>query len=152
MEIESVIGILVIRCWCGQKFVVDTEAVKAGFQYACPACPRGNWINSGSTMAVTLRSNPYGSSKGLGKNNNAMTLEEYKARLAEKILGKKPKVPAKSKNVISFEDSGVNAALIVEVLQGLGYKEKEIMAKIDVAVKDGFFQEDEIIKYILSLK
>ena len=81
-----------------------------------------------------------------------MPIEEYKARLAEKILGKTPKVPAKSKNVVSFEDQGINTALIVDVLQGLGFKEKEIMSKIDVAVKDGFFQEDEIIKHILSLK
>ena len=149
MKIKEVIGILVLECHCGQQFVVNTEAVKNGFQLCC-SCGRGNWRNSGSRIEVTIHQNPHGNNKGLGKESNAMPLEEYKVRLAEKFLGKNPKVPTKHKSVVSFEDNGVNVATIAKTLESLGYSKNEIMGKIDVAVKDGFFHEEEIIKYILG--
>ena len=154
MKIVEFIGILVVQCQgCNERFVVDSQAVKEGFQIQCPCGQAaGNWINNGSQLDITIRSNPYGSGAGLGRNNNAMPLAEYKARLAEKFLGKLPKVSAKHKNVVSFEESSVDVATIASTLEALGYSKKEIMEKIDVAVKDGFFHEDEIIKYILSLK
>ena len=161
MKIVECIGILVLECpGCKQKFVVNTEVAKEGFQWTCQ-CGRLGFTNYRPRLEVSIVGGIEYSQlcsvarQVYGKHYtcaNAMPIEEYKALLAEKILGKKPKVPAKSKNAVSFEDHGINVALIVETLQSLGYKEKEIMSKVDVAVRDGFFQEDEIVRYIFSLK
>jgi hypothetical protein len=121
MKIVECIGILVLECpTCGQKFVVNTETVKAGFQWHCQ-CGRLGYLSCASKLEISIGGGiDYTrmgkvSQKAFDKHlarANAMPIEEYKARLAEKILGKKPKVPAKNKNVISFEDHGVNTTLI----------------------------------------
>ena len=161
MKIVECIGILVLACrGCESQFVVNTEAVKQGFQWHCQ-CGRFGYFGCASKLEVSISGGiDYNHACKAGQKRfdghlrraSAMPLEEYKALLAEKILGKKPRVPTKSKNAVSFEDSGVNIAVIANALQGLGFKDKEIMAKIDVAVRDGFFQEDEIIRHILSFK
>ena len=161
MKIEEVIGILVISCeHCGKKFVPNTENIKSGFQCICD-CGRHHNAMVGTRLQVSLTDGVpyYNMSKESQRDHGrilkqcyAMPVDDYKARLAEKILGKKPKVPTQHKGVISFDDNNVNVVVIVKTLQTLGFNEKEAMEKIDIAVKDGFFHEEEIIKYILSLK
>jgi hypothetical protein len=80
-----------------------------------------------------------------------LPIDEYKTLLVDMMMGKKPKIPAKSKKAVTLEDSGVDVISIVNTLRGLGFTEKEAMGKINVAIKDGFKFEEEIITYIMTL-
>jgi Holliday junction resolvasome RuvABC DNA-binding subunit len=58
----------------------------------------------------------------------------------EVVFGEQPKIPTKDIDVIA----------LVNTLKTLGFNEKEAKQKINVAMRDGFKEEEEIIKYILS--
>jgi adenylate cyclase class IV len=68
------------------------------------------------------------------------------------IEGKKPRVPAKHKNVVEFNINNADYQNLYESLRQLGFPKEEAISKVDIAIKEGFIHETEIIKYILSLK
>lgn len=154
MRICEVIGILVVQCdRCSKKFVVNSEMVKDGFQCRCNCRPTpAGWVTNGSTLEINIRSHPLGNTKNFG-NREAMPLEEYKRLLAGIIIeGKKPKVPPKHKSVIEININNAEYQNLYESLRQLGFSKEEAISKVDIAIKEGFIHETEIIKYILSLQ
>ena len=161
MKVKEVIGILVVECHnCGQQFVVNTEAIKEGFQWGCQ-CGRGAWCGPGANIDIKFNSGlSYDDMGDIGRKRmdkhwttaSAMPLEEYKRMLAGVILeGRKPKVPPKHKNAVGFHLNNEDHEKLYATLRQLGFKKEEAIAKVDIAVQEGFIHEPEIIKYILSL-
>jgi len=171
-KIKEVIGIVVMECQnCKGLFVVNTTAIPDGFQYHCD-CGRVHGAPPYSTLQVEINRidlpgmddcdtptykkackelhKEYDKKLNV-KGREALSLDEYKTLLVDLMLGKKPKVPTKSKTVVSFEESGIDVVSIVNTLRSLGFSEADAKAKINVAVKDGFKFEEEILRYIMTL-
>lgn len=160
MYVSEVIGVLVLQCSCGKKFVVNTEIVKNGFQLVC-SCGRGSYHCPNAKLEVSIR--PGTPINQLSKEqqryyhkamlqSNAVPLEEYKRTLADFIItGKKPKVNKAHSQVVNFDTDEQQYQNLYETLRQLGIPKEEAFAKIDVALKEGLRMETEIIKYILSM-
>jgi len=130
--------------------VVNTECIKNGFQWICQCGDRAYYCG-GTQLKVSLEEPNWGVHNP--KCSDIMPLEEYKMMLASVILeGKKPRVPVKHKNTINFSSNAVDYQNLYVTLMQLGYKKQEAMSKVDIAVREGFLNDQEIIKYILSLK
>ena len=175
-QIKEVIGILLLECAnpeCKRLFVVNTETVRIGFTCTCE-CGRRFCCPPFSTIEFSFRQfnlstfDPDRAStkdwakycrevqrdyekKASAPGRETLPIDEYKTLLVDMMMGKKPKIPAKSKKAVSLEDSGVDVVSIVNTLRGLGFSEKDAMSKINVAIKDGFKFEEEIITYIMTL-
>ena len=156
---------------CKRRFVINTTALPDGFEYRCE-CGRSYGAPPYSFLKSEIETiNLPGmddcdtptykkackelhkeySKKCNVKGREALSLDEYKTLLVDLMMGKKPKVPAKSKTVVSFEESGIDVVSIVNTLRSLGFSESDAKAKINVAVKDGFKFEEEILRYIMTL-
>jgi transitional endoplasmic reticulum ATPase len=66
-------------------------------------------------------------------------------RRHEVAFGEQPKSSTPDK-----EDTSIDIVALINTLKTLGFNEKESRNKISVAIRDGFKDEAEIIKYILS--
>ena len=156
MKVCEFVGIIVLQCEkCGKKFVVNSEAVKQGFQAGCKCSIGGIWFGRGSTATISIKPNPHTQWDGKNKLNvcNAMPIAEYKKLLADFIInGRKPKIPKEHSKVVSIHTDETQYQNLYETLRQLGYSKDEAFAKIDVALKEGLRMETEIIKYILSLQ
>jgi len=162
MELFEIIGILVFKCnKCGSKYVTNTEAIKEGIALRCQCgylfhVPRWSKLNVNleiyhqSTNKYACKETIKEYNKPLN-NNEPMPITEYKAMLAKIILeGKKPKVPAKHKKVVSFNTNQQAIIDSVDALVAFGCKRQEAIAQVDIAVSEGFYTEEEIIKKVLS--
>ena len=148
MKISEVIGIVVLECDCGQKFVVNTETTKTGFIMHC-TCGRVQYPSYHSPLTTAISFNRQ-DDKG---NKAAMPLEEYKRMLASVILeGKKYKTPTQHKNAVNVKIDTAEHENLYATLRNLGFSKEESIAKVDLAVEHGFVRDTDIIKYILSLK
>ena len=86
-------------------------------------------------------------------NCNAMPLEEYKKMLASVILeGKKYRIAKEHNKVIKVHVDTVDYENLYATLRNLGFSKEEAIAKVDIAIEQGFIRDTEIIKYILSLE
>ena len=163
MRISEIIGILVLECDCGAKFVVNTEAVKEGFICECDCSDRYKSSRFGQ-LQVDIQSFPWEQlqflsdtkqkeyKKSLETNNRAMPIAEYKALLATIIVdGKRPRIPAKNKNVVSFNTNQDGILDTVDALVSMGYNRADAKSKVDIAVSEGFYTEQEIIQRVLTL-
>lgn len=161
MRVVEILGILVLECpHCQNKFVVNTECVKQGFQWLCK-CGRGGYYELNSQLEVTIRRGiPYDSmykenQKIFDKSivqRNAMPLDEYKALLAEFVInGRKPKIKREYKNTVSFDTKEEDVANIIDALCGLGFSRQEATKRVNISLKEGLRMEEEIIKRALSL-
>ena len=84
--------------------------------------------------------------------NHTLPLEEYKLMLSGLIVtGKKPKVQKKNSNTVSFNDNSAEIRNSVEALIHYGDKETDALKKVSIAIEQGFFSEQEIIKKVLSM-
>ena len=161
MYIKDLTGIVVFGCeQCHETFIVNTECIKNGFHYSCP-CGKNHSINRWGKLEVVIRQcdtawfdkkteREYLKNYPVG--HSAMSLDQYKSLLVDKMLGKTPKVPVASKNTNSFSGSGIDVAATIKKLQAIGFSEQEAKGKIGVAIQDGFFMEEEIVEYILNLQ
>ena len=173
-KIKEVIGIVVMECTnpnCQKLFVVNTITLSVGFQYRCECgrmyeappyshlkseigtitWPRMDGCDSPAYKKACKNLHKHYEKQLNVKGREALSLDEYKTLLVDLMMGKKPKVPAKSKKVVSFEESGVDVVSIVNTLRSLGFTEQQAKEKINVAVKDGFKFEEEILRYIMTL-
>ena len=159
MIIDEIIGLLVLRCGCGQKFVVNTELAKNGFQYKC-SCGKYHRSLPGE-LNVSFRSYGTGDmsdkefaqyTKGFDTCNNAPTVEEYKSLLSKIIVdGKMPKVPARNKKVVAFNTNQEAIINTVDALMAMGWSYDDAKDKVSIAIGEGFYTETEIINHILTL-
>jgi len=51
-----------------------------------------------------------------------------------------------------LENSNIDTVAIINSLKKFGFNEKDARQKISVAIQAGFKEEEEIIKYIFSLR
>jgi len=164
MHISEIIGIIVIECECKQsQFVTNTEAIKEGVCCKCPQCNKVFHIPRWSSIKYEIDKCDSNRLKCCGKevqkahdkpmnNNWAMPLAEYKAMLSKIILeGKTPRVPAKHNKVVSFNTNSQAIIDTVNTLVAMGYKYQDAKSHVTIAVAEGFYNEEEIIKRILSL-
>lgn len=90
--------------------------------------------------------------KSIEQYCQAMPLETYKSLIADWILnGKKPKVDKQHKSIVSFDDNSKVISDTINALLALGFSEAEAKKKANIAVKDGFKTEEEIIRKILGM-
>jgi len=88
----------------------------------------------------------------------SVTLEHIKryeswGNVGNASTDRQPKTPPQHKTTASFEDGDVDVAAIIKALRTFGFSEKEVKDKMNIAIKDGFTDEEEIVKHImLSLK
>jgi len=165
MKIVEMVGILVLQCErCGKKFVVNSETVKEGFQCVCdcnnPRHLKEMFVHQGSSISISIQQaskqyanqseyNRYERSYG---TKQAMPLEEYKRMLAGVILeGKKYKVANQHKNAVNVKVDTADYENLYATLRNLGFSKEESIAKVDIAIDQGFVRDTEIIKYILSM-
>ena len=164
MKISEIIGLLVFQCnHCGKKFVVNTVDAKNGFQYKCECGCSERLSGYESKIDVFFHSiGLYDSRvpKDMQRENdryygerNAMPLEEYKRMLAGVILeGKKYKITKHHKNAVNVKVDTADYENLYATLRNLGFGKEEAIAKVDIAIEQGFVRDTEIIKYILSLE
>jgi len=163
MKISEIIGLLVFQCdRCGKKFVINTVEAKQGFQFVCGCGRRDRLSGYQSKIDVYFHRIEYNPKipKDIQRDNdryfaerNAMPLEEYKRMLASVILdGKKYKILKQYKNAVNVKVDTVDYENLYATLRNLGFGKEESIAKVDIAVENGFVRDTEIIKYILSLE
>jgi len=168
-----VIGILVFECdKCHDKWVIDSESINLGYTYVCE-CGRNWGCPPYSTLEIEIKrcdlpgiddcdTATYKTAcKALHKEYNkqlkasgceAISLSAYKSLVAEWIMGnKKAKVPTKSKKVVSLSGSGVDIEAVVTSLQMLGFSRSDALEKVNISLKDGYLNNDDLIKAVLSL-
>ena len=73
-------------------------------------------------------------------------------RRYESVFGEQPKAPVAEKKVVALEESDIDIVAIINSLKKFGFNEKEARQKIDTAIQAGFKEDEEIIKYIFSLR
>ena len=159
MKTSEVIGIIVLECECGQKFVVNTETAKWCFQYTC-SCGRQAVFAIETNLALHLKpvwldglDKSCVEYKREIKQAYAMPLDEYKRCLADFVMtGKKPKVNKVHSQVVNFDTNEQQYQSLYETLRQLGYSKNEAATKLDITLKEGLRMETEIIKYILGLQ
>ena len=157
MQITEVVGILVLECSCKQKFVANTTALDTGFMAKC-GCGKWAKINKWSQLDLVLRQgtcsefhDPAVRREFNKPLNDAMTIEEYKRLLADYIIsGKVQKYDKKHKGVVSLENDEPQILAAYEALRAMNYKKDQAIEAIDIAVKNGYRYEQDIIKYILQ--
>jgi len=159
MKIDDIIGIVVIKCDCGEKFIYDTERSRSGVLIYCN-CGRHMTIDGPIQHTYYHYEDVYGDPKEVAKRRkgivnyaNAVPLAEYKGMYATFVIdGRKPKVPAKHKNAVSFNENDEYIQNAVIALTNLGMKRPEIMNKINIVLDNGCTRmTDEIVLAILSL-
>jgi len=160
MQISEFIGILILQCNCGEKFVVNTEATKQGISVNC-TCGRGRSLWGETLVSVHPFSHVEYMDKtclnqhynAVERHGHAMPLAEYKANLAEFILnGKVKKLPKQYKNSVSFNENDEAIRNTVEALISLGYKRQDAISKIEIVLNNGCLRnEPELIKAVLAL-
>jgi hypothetical protein len=168
MELEQIIGVVVIRCKCGAKFVVNTTAVEEGVLVVCDKDIGGcgctynipRWSKLHMTLEPTQLSKWSRECKEIMKeynkpytNNYAVPLAVYKSMLADWVInGKKPRVPAKHKKVIQFPElNEEQLQSTVDTLVSLGFKRADALARVEIALEQGFRHENDILKAIMTL-
>ena len=159
MIIDELVGIIVLKCSCGQRFVVNTELMNNGVAYKCK-CGKGYHIPQHSNLEIKI--NYFHSCldytpaerRELFKplnNNEAMPLEEYKALLSKIIIdGKAPKVPARSKKVVAFNTNQEAIINTVDALMAQGWSYDDAKEKVSIAISEGFYTDNELINHILT--
>ena len=134
MRIYEVIGILVLQCSCGKKFVVNSEVVKRGCQLVC-SCGRGSYCTRGSQLDINIRNgvSPTTYTKEDHRHlcqSSAMSLEEYKRMLASVILeGKKYKIANQHKHAVNVKVDTVDYENLYATLRNLGFSKEESICK-----------------------
>ena len=73
------------------------------------------------------------------------SVSQEDVRRYETVFGDQPKATTADKN-------DIDTVAIINSLQKFGFNEKEARQKISVAIQAGFKEEEEIIKYIFSLR
>jgi len=158
MKIEEFTGIIVVKCQCEQRFVVNTENIKNGFRINCK-CGKQSFVPRWSTTELNIVPIQFSehwdtSVKTAYRKpvNEAMTLEEYRMILADAVIsGKTPKVNTKHKGVVSIDMNDQQVADAYEALRSLGYKKQEAMNMLDIALSTGLRRTSELLNSILSL-
>ncbi len=67
------------------------------------------------------------------------------------LTGMKPKVNKQHKNAVVFDDNDKKVRDCVDALCAIGYKENEAITKVNIALRDGFRMEDEILKAVIGM-
>ena len=145
--LEEFIGLIILRCsGCGEKFVVNSEAIKTGCGVGCKC---GRYQFFAGQVGLTL--------KEVTKTNieypNAMPLEDYKKAIVDFIVNGKKFKPKKNQAVppiLDTDEEQINNT--IEALIRLGYQRADAISKVQIALKEGLRMEEEILRYILSLK
>jgi hypothetical protein len=160
MMMVQFIGLIVIECQCGEKFVVNSEMVGNGFICKC-TCGKACGTNRHSRLITHIEKFNDGSMQYLHKETQreyykpvgeAMPLAEYKRHLASFIVdGKTTRIKKEHKSTVSFDTDAVQIKKACEALVSIGYKETEAMSMLDVCLKEGLRQDGDIIRKLFSL-
>jgi hypothetical protein len=169
MELEQIIGIVVIKCQCGAKFVVNTDTIKEGVLVHCDKSTGGcgaQWsIPRWSSATMSIRPCTYEyiqwtKDKKMMReyekpytDNQAVPLAVYKSMLSDWILnGKSPKIPKQHKKVVRFpEFNEEQLQNTVDTLISIGFGRTDALARVEIALEQGFRHENDILRAIMTL-